>query len=166
MKPTHTRLTCRAHNRFSPSIALWEHFFGSTHRSLPSHQRAASTAAESTRDGANRDAQWKADNAPKGNNQNGAPVPLIRRMTTVKGTWHPTKVEASIARNLQYVYATRQSSMNEVEELLAAARAAFLDGRDYEGAVVQSMQHPTPVRESALPWSLPREDGNIAGMER
>jgi hypothetical protein len=87
-------------------------------------------------------------------------------MTTLKGTWHPSKVEASIARNLQYVYATRQSSMNEVEELLATARSAFQDGRDYDGAVVQSMQHPTPIRESALPWSLPREDMNIMGMER
>jgi non-canonical poly(A) RNA polymerase PAPD5/7 len=166
MKPPRTRLTCRAHNRFSPSIALWEHFFGSTYRPSPSPRRLASTAAESTRDEPNRDAQLKADNAQRGNSQNDAPAPLIRRMTTLKGTWHPSKVEASIARNLQYVYATRQSSMNEVEELLATARSAFQDGRDYDGAVVQSMQHPTLVRESALPWSLPREDMSIMGMER
>jgi non-canonical poly(A) RNA polymerase PAPD5/7 len=166
MKPPRTRLTCRAHNRFSPSIALWEHFSGSTYRSLPPTQRLASTAAEGPRDGTNRDTRLKAEDAPKGNSQNDAPAPLIRRMTTLKGTWHPSKVEASIARNLQYVYATRQSSMNKVEELLATARSAFQDGRDYDGAVVQSMQHPTLVRESALPWSLPREDMNIVGMER
>jgi non-canonical poly(A) RNA polymerase PAPD5/7 len=87
-------------------------------------------------------------------------------MTTDRGTWHPSKVEASIARNLQYVYATRQSSMNEPEKLLAAARAAFEDGRDYEGVVVQPMQHPTPVKESALPWSLAEEERTIAGMDR
>jgi non-canonical poly(A) RNA polymerase PAPD5/7 len=166
MKPPRTRLTCRAHNRYSPSIALWEHFFGTTNRPLPCHQRLASTIAEITQDGTEGDAQFEPDNALEEHDQHIAPAPQIRRMTTVKGTWRPSKVDASIARNLQYVYATRQSSMNDVEELLAAARAAFQDGRDYEGAVVQSIQHPTPVKESALPWSLPKEDMNIGGIER
>jgi non-canonical poly(A) RNA polymerase PAPD5/7 len=115
MKPPRTRLTCRAHNCYSPSIALWEHFFGTTNRPLPCYQRLASTIAEITRDGTEGDAQLEPDNALEEHDQHIAPAPQVRRMTTVKGTWRPSKVDASIARNLQYVYATRQSSMNDVE---------------------------------------------------
>jgi non-canonical poly(A) RNA polymerase PAPD5/7 len=166
MKPSRTRLTCRAHNRFSPSIVLWQHFVGPG-RPLLSSQRPSSTAAEPTQDGAVNNAQLEAQNTPTGPEQHGESSLKIRRLTTARGTWHPSKVETSIARNLQHVYATRQSSMNAPERLLATARAAFAEGRDYDGVVVQPMQHPTSVNERALPWSLAEiERGTMAGFDR
>jgi non-canonical poly(A) RNA polymerase PAPD5/7 len=164
MKPSRTRLTCRAHNRFSPAIVLWQHFVGPG-RPLLSHQRLFSTT-ETTHGGANENAQFEEENAPKEDGEHDHSTTKIRRMTTDRGTWHPSKVEASIARNLQYVYATRQSSMNKPEKLLATARAAYEDGKGYDGVVVQPIQHPTPVRESALPWNLTEEERTVSGIDR
>lgn len=75
-------------------------------------------------------------------------------MTTVKGHWLPSKVDASIAKNKMQLYASRQVSLTTPEKLLAVARAAFDDSKEYEGLAVKPMVGTKPIKESALPWCI------------
>ncbi|KAE8839758.1 hypothetical protein PTNB73_04169 [Pyrenophora teres f. teres] len=50
MQPSHTRLICRAHNRYTPSIALWHHFVLSSLPTTP-RQRLLSTVTEAAQAG-------------------------------------------------------------------------------------------------------------------
>ena len=54
MQPSHTRLICRAHNRYTPSIALWQHFVLSS-SPTPPRQRLLSTATDAAQAGAGTD---------------------------------------------------------------------------------------------------------------
>lgn len=178
MKPPHTRLTCRAHNRFSPSLVLWQHFIGTDRPFLPHHQPFSSTVAESTHDGA--DSANAVPIAPETGGlvqpevelkqgkdvQSKTPKLSIRKMTTTKGIWHPKKAEASGAKTVQKLYDDRKASLKEPEKLLATTRKAFAESRDYVGVVVQPMVSPIPCRENSLPWCLPKEEMTISGMDR
>jgi hypothetical protein len=51
MQRSHTGLICRAHDRFNPSIALWQHFV-QANPSKPRDRRQLSTATPATQDDA------------------------------------------------------------------------------------------------------------------
>jgi non-canonical poly(A) RNA polymerase PAPD5/7 len=176
MKPTHTRLTCRAHNRFSPSIALWQHFVGVDQPFL-SQQRPSSNVASAVQHRASKDAgnsDPQVATAVVRPAEGGAPtirkpvrggLNIIKKYTR-KGEWHTNKADASIAKNVRQQHATRQAESNASEKLLAVAREAYDAAEDYEGVVVEPMVHPTPVKEDNLPWSLPLQERGIPGIER
>ncbi|KAF2819757.1 hypothetical protein CC86DRAFT_334778 [Ophiobolus disseminans] len=166
MKPPRTRLTCRAHNRFSPSLVLWQHFIG-TDRPFLHRQRFSSTTAESTQDGP--DSGLSKSDAKLGqedNVQSETPKLRIRKQTTRKGEWHPAKAGASAAKNVRKQYDQNVASLTAADKLLAAARASFECETDYEGVVVEPMVSPIPCMESDLPWCLPKEKMTMSGMDR
>jgi non-canonical poly(A) RNA polymerase PAPD5/7 len=177
MKPSRTRLTCRAHNRFSPSIVLWQHFVG-LDRPCLAQQRPSSTAAkvaQSTRNNDygllnSRDAsgltQTKAHSAQEEHEPHEKSKVTVRKTLATKGTWHATKVEASTIKNVQKQYDARKASVTASEQLLATARAAFEAAEDYTGVVVQPIMHPTPIKDSSLPWCLPKEERTMPGIDR
>jgi non-canonical poly(A) RNA polymerase PAPD5/7 len=178
MKPSHSRLTCRAANRFSPSIALWQHFIGCNLPS-PTQQRRASIASAAVQDAANEDSRvelsLEASRSVKSEDEaalegkhgrRDPPALTIRRKKTTKGTWHASKVEASIAKNKQDQHAARQASLYAPRTLLAKTATAFAASKDYTGVVVEPMESPTPVRESSLPWCLKEEERTMAGIDR
>jgi non-canonical poly(A) RNA polymerase PAPD5/7 len=179
MKPPHSRLTCRAANRFSPSTALWQHFI-SCSRSWPTtQQRCVSTDPGAVQDGANEDSSdntttevdrpaiQEKETAVKSQNGHRGPSGLVFRKTkAAKGTWNTSPVEASIAKNKKAQFAARQASMKASGTLLAKTVAAFEASKDYKGVVVQPMESPEPFREDSLPWCLKKEERTMAGLDR
>lgn len=177
MQLSRTRLICRAHNRFNPSLALWQHFVqpGSPG---PRDRRQLSTATEAAQDGANssskgdnshaRDAQASevvTDNAAEPPNAEAKQLP-VRRMTTVKGRWLSSKVEVSIAKNKHLKRTMPTPSNVEYQDQLVTARDAFAKSQDYEGVVVRPIV-VGKVRESALPWCVNMEgEPTMTGMDR
>jgi non-canonical poly(A) RNA polymerase PAPD5/7 len=179
MKPPHSRLTCRASNRFSPSIALWQHFVSCSRPFPTTQQRCVSTDPGAVQDGANEDSsdnttpeadrsvtREKETAVKSQHGRRGPPGLAIRKMKVAKGTWHTSKVEASIAKNKQNQYAARQASIKAPATLLAKTAAAFAASEDYIGVVVQPMESLEPVRESSLPWCLKEEERTMAGIDR
>jgi non-canonical poly(A) RNA polymerase PAPD5/7 len=178
MKPTHTRLTCRSHNRFSPSLALWQYFVGPD-RPFLSQQRHSSNVAKAVQNGASKDAGQSKSSASAGLPQldahvageNGTPQSSkivktqlkIRRLRTEKGTWHENKVDASIARNIRDQNAMRQARL---EAPMAEAKAAFKAFEDYIGRAVEPREHLTSVKESQLPWSLTASERTMQSIDR
>ncbi|KAI4622267.1 hypothetical protein J4E83_005009 [Alternaria metachromatica] len=177
MQLSRTRLICRAHNRFNPSIALWQHFVqpGSPG---PRDRRQLSTATETAQDGANssskgdnthaRDAQASeavTDNAAEPPNAEAKQLP-VRRMTTVKGRWLSSKVEVSIAKNKHLKRTMPTPSNVEYQDQLVTAKDAFAKSQDYEGVVVRPIV-VGKVRESALPWCVNMEgEPTMTGLDR
>lgn len=174
MQPLRTRLICRADNRFTPSIALWQHFIAPNQSFL--HQlRLSSSAAKAAYDGADKDgslpnvqqsSEFEHSEADIARERGRVPSYTIRKLETSKGTWRRNKVDASIAKNVQEQYDRRLVSLTEPERLLASARAAFEVAEDYEGLVVEPMVHPKPIKESQMPWCLKQEGRAMSGMDR
>ncbi|KAH9861870.1 hypothetical protein J1614_011623, partial [Plenodomus biglobosus] len=191
MQPSRTRLTCRAHNRFTPSIALWQHFIA------PSQQlRRSSSAPAATQDDAgsspqppNSDESSQAGLGqleaalgctvpPKKGKQKDESRPLVRRVTTPiptrQGAWQVNKRMASIVKNSRALWERRHESLKGPERLLARARRAANASEDYEGIIVAPMVDPKPVKESSLPWfqsraereALPAMDRLVLEMDR
>jgi non-canonical poly(A) RNA polymerase PAPD5/7 len=157
MKSPHALLKCHAHNRFSPSIALWQHFVGLALPS-PTQQRLSSNAAASVQDDADHRLRDEV-----GKRQHGAE---IRRIKTEKGTWWEKKAEASTAHNRMRQLAIRQASSDASGKLLARTRAAFAASEDYIGVVVEPMEGPIPIAEKHLPWCVAKGEWTMAGMDR
>jgi non-canonical poly(A) RNA polymerase PAPD5/7 len=178
MKPTHTRLTCRAHNRFSPSIALWQYFVGPD-RPFLSQQRHSLNVPRAVQTGASKDndqlqspasadlprsdAQVEKDSGTPDSGKVVKPQLKIRRKRTGKGIWHENKVDASIAKNIKTHHVIRQATM---DALLAEARVAFKASEDYIGRAVEPKMHPTYVKESQLPWTLSASKSTMQGIDR
>jgi non-canonical poly(A) RNA polymerase PAPD5/7 len=182
MQPSRTRLICRARNRFNPSIALWQHFVEAS-LSKPRDRRQLSTATQVAQHATNansKDTGAESPRLPEARNPRDAQVaskmaaekagaePLpFRKMTTVKGRWLPSKVEAAIAKNVKAQQANHQTSKAESEKLLADARGAFAKSESYKGVVVKPMVSKTLIKESALPWCLKKEDRTaVPGLDR
>ncbi|KAF2134874.1 hypothetical protein P153DRAFT_329689 [Dothidotthia symphoricarpi CBS 119687] len=177
MQPLRNRLICRAHNRFSPSIALWQHFVAPS-RPLLLQQRLSSSTTEATQDNGTQDVGGIGSQEAIKINKSGAesggegqqegridkqPQLKIKKKKTQKGKWFPTPVEASIAKNIQK---SIDKGPAEHREMLATARAAFNQAEDYEGVVVKPIFHPKPVWEKALPWCVSEEEMQLDGIER
>jgi non-canonical poly(A) RNA polymerase PAPD5/7 len=177
MQPSRNRLTCRAHNRFTPSIALWQHFVAPC-RPLLHQERFSSTTTELADDGVHSDTarvsprkvgglgRFEADSGLK--DQPAVytrPYPLRIRKPKASGAWH-TKVEASIASNKKSQVVARQTSLDAPAKLLSQTRAAFEASNDYEGVVVKPMISPILLKENNLPWCLQQEELTTTGVER
>lgn len=179
MQLSRTRLICRAHNRFNPSIALWQHFVQAS-PSTPRDRRQLSTATEAAQDGASpsskgdnalaHDAQASevvTENATETQSAEAKAESLpVRRMTTVKGRWLSSKVEVSIAKNKHLKRTMPTPSNVEYQDQLVTARDAFAKSQDYEGVVVRPIV-VGKFRESALPWCVNMEgEPTMTGMDR
>ncbi|KAH7081710.1 hypothetical protein BKA63DRAFT_404886 [Paraphoma chrysanthemicola] len=171
MKPSPNRLICRAPNRFTPSIVLWQHFVGPNHHTLY-QQRFSSHVTEAVQNAAGTEhaavspleasglSQLKAESGQE-------PGPFtIRRTRTGKGEWHNSKRDVTISKNIADKNATQHDRLSASEQLLAVARAAFDASEDYKGLVVQPMVHPASFRESNLPWCLPAHERTMSGIDR
>ncbi|CAO2654164.1 Nn.00g108970.m01.CDS01 [Neocucurbitaria sp. VM-36] len=176
MQPSHPRLICRAHNRFTPSIVLWQHFV-LPNRPLLQQPRLSSSATASARDHSSENGQlvtsqkasepehFEAATAKSGR-EDVKPVSKVRKLTTVKSTWYPRKGEASITKAVQSQYESRQASLTKPEQLLATARAAFENAEEYEGVVVKPMESRESVKENSLPWCLEQGEMTMSGFDR
>ena len=181
MQPSHTRLICRAHNRFNPSIALWQHFV-QANPSKPRDRRQLSTATPAVQDDTTTDSKHvepESPSPPEARDPHGSEAETgevaeepsaeswtLRKMTTTKGQWLPSKADASIAKNKELRSASPKALLKERGKLLANARSAFRKSKSYTGVIVKPMMNETPIKESTLPWCLNKADRAIPGMQR
>lgn len=171
MKPSPSRLICGAPNRFVPSIALWQHFIGPSQH-FQSQQRLSSTATEVAQGVASSNngivPSQEASTLSQLESEIGQPSSewKVRRPTTARGNWYPNKRDASIAKNKRQKVIAHDESLSASVRLLAAARAASDAGKDYEGVVVQPIADPVGVLEENLPWSLPKVEMTMSGLDR
>jgi non-canonical poly(A) RNA polymerase PAPD5/7 len=180
MKPSHARLTCRAHTRFSPSIALWQHFV-SPNRPCLAQLHVSSTASETAQERPNEQDVLPHSQKPSGRTQQeddhsheeqGRPNPSrlrLKKPLAKKGgdKWHANKVGASVAKNLKARYNSQKAEAIASEALLATARAAFKAQEDYTGVVVKPIIPPgSPGIPSALPWSVLQDERPMGGVDR
>jgi non-canonical poly(A) RNA polymerase PAPD5/7 len=185
MQPTRTRLVCRAHNRFTPSIALWQHFV-TPERPARLHQRLASSATYAVGNGVQTaspephgydessaldklEAELMRNHEPRSNTTGTTTTRFtrVRKPKSIKDTnWKPNKVEASIAKNKARLADAREASIAENQRLLSTAKAAFEQAQDYTGVVVMPMIKSQPPKESDLPWCVEKDGAAMTGVER
>lgn len=177
MQPSRTRLICRAHNRFSPSIALWQYFVA-RNRPLRLQQRLSSSAAEALQknEGGGAESSGSHELTETGHSEaepgkNDQPEGVtgtqsrlrLRKKNTNKGDWYSTPLEASKAKNRNNSYKATETAH---KKLLAAARTAFHKFEGYKGVVVNPLVSPKPIWESDLPWCVRDKEKSLPGIER
>ncbi|KAH8724499.1 hypothetical protein GQ44DRAFT_708785 [Phaeosphaeriaceae sp. PMI808] len=177
MKPSHSRLTCRAHNRFSPSTALWQYFVGA-HRSFLHHrQHLSTTTTQAPTDGTSEqlhparpknetDLTQLDTDASREEARRTEPKVKISKVRTSKSPSYHSRIQASVVKNVQNLYDQRKISLKPPESLLARAREAFEAHQDYDGVVVQPIVNAVAIKESNLPWCLFKDERTMAGMDR
>lgn len=175
MHLSHRRLICRANNRFTPSVALWQHFVVANFSFVPQRYHASS-ATEAVLTPLEQDGRPSSpQQAGSGSSDLGpdttetpteTPKLTIRKLTTTKGHWHSSKAKAAIAKSKRVQYDTRQTSLTQTGKILAVTKAAFEIGEDYEGVAIKPMIPAQPVKENKLPWRLEREETISSGTER
>ncbi|KAG9190404.1 non-canonical poly(A) RNA polymerase PAPD5/7 [Alternaria panax] len=183
MQPPHPRLICRAHNSFSPSIALWQHFV-QAHPFNPRDRRQLSTATQAAQDDAAieskhvgpdsptpsearpvQKSQLETEDAAKNTAAKRSKMKM-RKVKTTKGKWLPSKAAASTTKNKKLKGAIPEALLKQRTELLDTARSAFNRSQSYKGVVVKPMVSEAAIKESELPWCLKKEDRAVPGMER
>ncbi|CAI9637557.1 hypothetical protein GT037_008558 [Alternaria burnsii] len=181
MQRSHTGLTCRAHDRFNPSIALWQHFV-QANPSKPRDRRQLSTATPATQHDATapgKHAEPESATSPEARDAQPSHVETrepekeptakpwnLRMMKTDKGPWLSSKVAVSIAKNKKLRREALEALPKEHEKLLAAARHAHSKLQSYKGVIVKPMMSETSIKESQLPWCLNDKDRALPGISR
>ncbi|KAJ4364294.1 hypothetical protein N0V95_000806 [Ascochyta clinopodiicola] len=151
------RPTCRAHNNFSPSVALWQHFIAPNERLLP-RQLKSSFAIETTQ--SHDEGASVADGAARAPELEDAPGPiLIKRNKTTKGNWRdrnslPKAGELSKQKQSTSRKGHHSATRQDAAKLLTYAQNAYNKASDYEGVTVQPIQPHGFSKESQLPWVL------------
>ncbi|KAF2640254.1 Nucleotidyltransferase [Massarina eburnea CBS 473.64] len=168
MKPHRVRQICRSHNRFAPSIALWQHFIVPCHPHLLRQQRLSSTAAEATNPPHTGEAeivpqpaveQPGGEGAPQSTKKNkvkrekAGPWVRFRKVVDDKGEhkW-PNVAVTGIRKNVE---AKADRTRQSITDLLLHARMAFDEQDNYKGVVVNAMTSKYPTLEITLPWVVP-----------
>ncbi|KAH7409981.1 hypothetical protein DE146DRAFT_674804 [Phaeosphaeria sp. MPI-PUGE-AT-0046c] len=165
MSTLYSRLTCRAHNRFSPSLFLWQHF-GVIERPLPHHHRLVSTAANATSGEPNQECDDtsppEAGGAVPKNHGDHAKHPVrIHKPKTSKGQiMLPDKKSASIRKNKARGQEIQNTSLEATKQLLLYGTSG-----DYVGVVVEPMNADGTLRKILYPWVVEHSAG-MPGMQR
>ncbi|CAN9161581.1 unnamed protein product [Alternaria alternata] len=181
MQRSHTGLICRAHDRFNPSIALWQHFV-QANPSKPRDRRQLSTATPATQydpSSHGKHAESESSTSPEARDAQRSQVETrepekeptakpwkLRMMRTDKGPWLSSKVAVSTAKNKKLRREAPKALLKEHEKLLAAARHAHSKLESYKGVIVQPMMSETSIKESQLPWCLNEKDRALPGISR
>lgn len=168
MKPLYTRLICRAHNRFSPSLFLRQHL-GVLERPFPHHHRLLSTAANAP---SNEPLDVRDDTPPPETGESAPPVmagasekashPLrIKKMKTVAGdAMLPNKKFASIRKHKAKQNKLQEAGRNAPSQLLLHHTSG-----DYVGVVVEPMSANGSLTKIHYPWVVDDVVG-IDGAQR
>jgi non-canonical poly(A) RNA polymerase PAPD5/7 len=174
MHSIRSRPICRAHNSFSPSVALWQHFIAPNQHLLQRQPRSSFTteATKSHVDESPESSEGigavKLDNA----STQDVPKPLkIKRLKTDAGDFVPNR---ALFPRFREIDEQRQNKLKgqqlgprqNAEKLLALAKEAFESAEDYTGVTVQPIDSRVPVRESHLPWSIRNREAIKSGEDR
>ncbi|UPX09446.1 Polynucleotide adenylyltransferase [Ascochyta rabiei] len=162
------RPTCRAHNNFSPSIALWQHFIAPNERLQP-WQLKSPFATEAPR--SHDDGVLVPDRGVGASELKDASGSiLIKRFKTDRGNWRSRDLSpkpGELGEQKQgvsrrgHIPGTRQ----DAEKLLIYAKEAYEKASDYQGVTVQPIRPHGLFKESHLPWASSNK-GAKSGEDR
>ena len=168
MHSIRSRPICRAHNTFSPSIALWQHFIAPNQHLLQWQLKSSfATEATRTRDGEGHN-QFEEDGAVELEHVP-APRTLITRVRTGKGNFELNRALYPKLRKIdEQIRSGRQPEKRQraAEKLLLKAKEAYESAQDYQGVTVQPIHTKVPVKESKLPWFVSNWESTKSGEER
>lgn len=162
------RPTCRAHNTFSPSIALWQYFIA-PNQHLLQWQLKSSFATEATRTRDDEAHNQFEENGAVDLEHMSAPRRLITRVKTGKGNFELNRALYPKLREIdEQARGGRQSGKHPraAEKLLLKAKEAYESAQDYQGVTVQPIHTKVPVKESKLPWFIRNWESTKSGEDR
>lgn len=170
------RPICRAHNTFSPAIALWQHVVAPAQQltGRPLKSSFATEAAQTDNDDSERPnpGDSNADTHAKSfRKSDGSVARSVKTKNTLVRTSNRTpdlnfelKSEPGGLRRFARFRdhqadgsASRKDDRipgKDVEKLLKVAYDAYDASRDYEGAVVYPIPQKLHVRDYQLPWNI------------
>ena len=162
------RPICRAHNTFSPSIALWQHFIA-PNQPLLQWQLKSSFATEATPTRDDKAHNQIGENRAVGLEHVPAPRTLITRVKTGKGNFELNRALYPKLRDIdEQARSGRQPEKRTraAERLLLRAKEAYETAQDYQGVTVQPIHTKVPVKESKLPWFVRNWESTKSGEDR
>lgn len=158
MHSIRSRPICRAHNTFSPSVALWQHFVA-PNQHFPQRQLKSAFATEAAQSRDDETANSNED-SPNAELADAPPKTLVlKKVRTEKGNYEINKALYPKYRNKGQL--PKQMSLGSKEPLTRAqnaemlfkkAQEAYDSAQDYEGVTVLPVEHGRPIKESTLPW--------------
>jgi non-canonical poly(A) RNA polymerase PAPD5/7 len=153
MHSIRTRPICRAHDTFSPAIALWQHFVAPNQRlagRLPKSS-FATEAAQGRNDDSVRPSQEGSDAEV-----DSTPLRKIEGILTRETNRVPHPPELRRFRpDSPQADAQISKRYKEVQKLLIEAYDAFDSSQDYKGVVVSPISTCAEVPDDRLPWHIP-----------
>jgi non-canonical poly(A) RNA polymerase PAPD5/7 len=176
MRSLHSRPVCRAHNTFSPSVALWQHFIIPNQHLLQRRFLSSSTTKRSSIDGSLEPTETRGTNG----SDLASPVetpPKVRLIRTGVGKFlvnhslfskyrkNPKRKQTELPEARQPPGARQPETPPEAEKLWALVRQAYNSAEDYKGVSVQPMRTHVQVSESKLPWTV-KNQKSLSGEDR
>lgn len=174
------RPICRAHNTFSPSVALWQHFVApNQHLSQRPLKSSFVTEAAQTRDDDNVDSNQEGAAAELDPTLSGqVRNPPLRKIRIASPNFvldpklHPNfrnrgknTPQNDGQKDKKKLTPYRGDKGQDAEKLLIRASDAYDSSQDYEGVVVQPIFSP-PIQEYRYPWVIGNRESIKTGEER
>ncbi|KAF1973394.1 hypothetical protein BU23DRAFT_533568 [Bimuria novae-zelandiae CBS 107.79] len=185
MKLHHLRPICRASNRFSPSLALYQHFivpYNALHQQRFSSSAPAPVAAEGEpSQNTQADDLPPPEVPPVENAEASQPLKItyidpgrLRREAEMadmkkqleKLQQNSEKLKKSLKGKQRSHEAKARESTNFIEEIMLKSRIAFDGGEVYEGLVVPPISAPQPAPEHSYPWASKTPNSSVDSMAR
>lgn len=169
MHSIRTRPICRAHNTFSPSIALWQHFIAPNQHLQWQLKSSFATEATRARDDEVHN-EFEENGAVELEQEHvSAPRTLVTKVKTGKGSFELNRALYPKLRNIdERARSGRQPGKHTraAEKLLLKAKEAYESAQDYQGVTVQPIHTKVPVKESKLPWFVSNWKNAKSGEDR
>ncbi|KAF2631421.1 hypothetical protein BU25DRAFT_407073 [Macroventuria anomochaeta] len=169
MHSIRSRPICRAHNTFSPSIALWQHFVA-PNQHFPQRQLKSSFTTEVTQSRDDENVNSNGEDLAAQLKAASERTAVFKKVRTEKGNYslnwklYPKYRDNGEQKERTSLGKPRGRRQQDAERLLIKAYNAYDAAQDYEGVVVQPIQTGVPVRESNFPW-VPRNRESIKSAE-
>lgn len=156
------RPICRAHNTFSPAIALWQHFVV-PNQQLTRRPLKSSFATEAAQAGSDEAERPGHEDPPA--DYNAIPIgqgggTLVRKSNRTPGS--VVQRDPHVRRVGRFVDVRTRALTGEkphnvlahANKLLKTAYDAYDASEDYEGVAVLPMDLPVGVQDYQLPWAI------------
>ncbi|KAL1595157.1 hypothetical protein SLS60_009845 [Paraconiothyrium brasiliense] len=178
MKLQHARPVCRAPNRFSPSVLLYQHFIFPYNAAHQQRLSSSAPAPEAAEDGSPKsfpenqgavtaEAEYKSPARPKIRLYEVSGIGKRQMRMDLAHNMQSRKIDHQKLGGKKGDLAWRAHVLeNRLEALLLNARLAVDEGKEYKGALVRPLQSPVFVPEQKYPWAAKSSRANIDAMSR
>lgn len=170
MQPSRLRLVCRAHNRFSPSTILRQHFL-SFDRLVPHHERYSSSISD-TAQGRGEETYTESSAAPKHNvseqshaqPQTTRPPKVVIRKTYLKeAIAHP---DGRVSKSIHQGKHARDLHLAQIQNVLESTKRLCSRNGDYDATLLEPEWDKPYINDKRLPWTIPLKERPTDPMDR